>query len=144
MTSGSSFIISARSARVSAGGVSDPQRHVTLGRVADAKALAEAAGWRQRGFLYSHPTRGNYRVSDMDGWIDLCDNEGIIWEDSGSPTKAAVMTPDLEHLLDDLLQTLQHARGFLVSREQMHREDLKRFDAVTERLKLALTEGTKP
>lgn len=54
------------------------------------------------------------------------------------------MTPDLEHLLDDLLQTMQHARPFLGSREQMHRDDVKRFDAVTERLKLALTERTKP
>lgn len=54
--------------------------HATDEDHARAKALAEQAGWRQRGFLYSHPTRGNYRVSDMDGWIDLCDNEGIEWE----------------------------------------------------------------
>ncbi len=60
--------------------------HATEADKARAKALAEAAGWRQRGFFYNHPTRGNYRVSDMDGWIDLCDNEGIIWDDSGLPS----------------------------------------------------------
>ena len=51
--------------------------HATDEDRARAKMLAEKAGWRQRGFLYSHPERGNYRVSDMDGWLDLCDNEGI-------------------------------------------------------------------
>lgn len=51
--------------------------HATDADRARAKALAEAAGWRQRGFRYCHPTRGNYLVMDMDGWIDLCDNEGI-------------------------------------------------------------------
>ena len=53
--------------------------HATNEDLARAKRLAEQAGWRQRGFLYSHPIRGNYLVKDMDGWIDLCDNEGIDW-----------------------------------------------------------------
>lgn len=55
--------------------------HATDDDRARAKALAEAAGWRQMGFRYCHPTRGNYLVRDMDGWIDLCDNEGIEWEE---------------------------------------------------------------
>lgn len=53
--------------------------HATDQDRARAKRLAKRVGWRQRGFLYSHATRGNYRVSDMDGWIDLCDREGIDW-----------------------------------------------------------------
>lgn len=53
--------------------------HATDADRARAKALAEAAGWRQQGFRYVHPTRGNYLTKDMDGWIDLCDNEGIDW-----------------------------------------------------------------
>lgn len=57
--------------------------HATDADKARAKSLAEAAGWRQRGFRYCHPTRGNYLVKDMDGWIDLCGNEGIIWDGEG-------------------------------------------------------------
>jgi hypothetical protein len=46
---------------------------------ARARTLAENAGWRRQGSSYVHPTRGRYRVKDMDGWIDLCDNEAIDW-----------------------------------------------------------------
>ncbi|PDT71758.1 hypothetical protein CO683_00945 [Bradyrhizobium ottawaense] len=58
--------------------------HATEVDIARAKALAEAAGWRQCGFRYTHPTRGSYLVKDMDGWIDLCGNEGIIWDEPSS------------------------------------------------------------
>jgi hypothetical protein len=51
---------------------------------ARAKMLAEKEGWRQHGFRYTHPTRGTYLVKDMDGWIDLCDNEGIEWVESAT------------------------------------------------------------
>jgi hypothetical protein len=53
--------------------------HATDEDRARAKSLAETAGWRQRGFAYIHPTRGSYLVKDMDGWIDLCDIDGIDW-----------------------------------------------------------------
>ena len=43
-----------------------------------AKWLAEAAGWRDAGLFYKHPTRLSYLKSDMDGWSDLCSNEGIV------------------------------------------------------------------
>jgi hypothetical protein len=45
-----------------------------------ARLAAQNAGWWRQGNRYSHPTRGHYLVKDMDGWIDLCDNEGIDWE----------------------------------------------------------------
>lgn len=54
--------------------------HATDADKARAKMLAERKGWRQHGFRYVHPTRGVYSVKDMDGWIDLCDNEGIRWD----------------------------------------------------------------
>jgi hypothetical protein len=60
--------------------------HATEADKARAQALAEAAGWRQQGSRYTHPTLGSYLVSDMDGWIDLCDNEGIEWDRTESPT----------------------------------------------------------
>ncbi len=61
--------------------------HATYADMARAKKLAREAGWQQKGFLYSHPSRGNYLVKDMDGWIDLCDNEGIIWEESAGASQ---------------------------------------------------------
>ncbi|MBN8978143.1 MAG: hypothetical protein J0I08_16855 [Rhizobiales bacterium] len=42
-----------------------------------AKNLAEAAGWKAVGSTYRHPTRGYYLMREMDGWTDLCGNEGI-------------------------------------------------------------------
>lgn len=53
--------------------------HATEEHIKKAKAAAERAGWRQHGFRYTHPTHGSYLVKDMDGWYDLCGNEGIEW-----------------------------------------------------------------
>jgi hypothetical protein len=43
-----------------------------------AKRLAKAAGWRSIGSTYRHPTKGYYLKREMDGWTDLCGNEGIV------------------------------------------------------------------
>lgn len=45
-----------------------------------AKAAAEAAGWAHRGINFVHSMGGRYLAKDIDGWIDLCANEGIEWE----------------------------------------------------------------
>lgn len=45
-----------------------------------AKLAAEREGWSYCGGYYVHPVRGRYRAKDMDGWVDLCDNEAIEWE----------------------------------------------------------------
>lgn len=53
--------------------------HATDQDRARAKMLAEKMGWRRRGTVYTHATRGNYLASSLDGWIDVCDTEGIDW-----------------------------------------------------------------
>jgi hypothetical protein len=46
---------------------------------ATAKKMAEQAGWQQQGFRYVRRS-GRYVCKAYDGWIDLCDNEGIEWD----------------------------------------------------------------
>lgn len=40
--------------------------------------MAKAEGWKDAGLFFKHSTDGEYRKSDMDGWRDLCSNEGIL------------------------------------------------------------------
>jgi hypothetical protein len=43
-----------------------------------AERLARGAGWYVSLLSYVNGNTGNsYRISDMDGWADLCGNEGI-------------------------------------------------------------------
>lgn len=42
-----------------------------------AKKRAIAAGWKAVGSTYVHTNGTKYLMRDMDGWIDLCGNEGI-------------------------------------------------------------------
>lgn len=50
------------------------------GRQLRAKGLAMAAGWRAVGSTYVHSDGRRYRMRDMDGWADLCENEAIFNE----------------------------------------------------------------
>lgn len=44
-----------------------------------AERLARNAGWYKSIFNFVNKFTGHsYRASDMDGWTDLCGNEGII------------------------------------------------------------------
>lgn len=40
--------------------------------------MARAEGWRDAGLMFKHQTKNAYLKSDMDGWRDLCSNEGIL------------------------------------------------------------------
>lgn len=40
--------------------------------------MARAEGWRDAGLYFKHQTQAAYLKSDMDGWLDLCSNEGIL------------------------------------------------------------------
>lgn len=50
-----------------------------------AEAVARADGWLKTRHHYIHEKHGRFLVKDMDGWIDLCDNAGIEWEERKPP-----------------------------------------------------------